>query len=534
MRYSKSRLVQRCRVLLTAALLIPGLVATADAAVPSLELVAQPDDSSAKLPAVALEAPGVGASASKLLFLRQKGKTALTGVQLFTDVTNPQVTIAAEGAQNNKVTVPAGGAAVRVTFTVSGVGHQPSTKGKIFADVGGQIQTVAALAVRNRSNPSSVTFDPPATAAGVIGFGKKEGVDTEGVDVCLSAKAGGRESTFTSLTLVNFALKWKTTKVQGVYDNVEFKDSGGSVVPPLGFKRNQTTPFRVTIKGIEAPGEYDGTVRLSAPDLEAVETPISVMLRYPWTVAALLIVLGVIAAQQLRWWLVVRRTQLVAQGHVAGLREELDRLVADLTQVSALTPDENEVVEELHRRLRDLFAEAGNGEDVATEAGSIEIKLTVLSRWIRLRQKIEAAGGGQALLDELLPVGQWLLHPGGTAAEQANQLQALDATEQKLRAARTARKAGTAAAGPGEAPEASAPSSNKLRWRLRLGEAFVTLILLAIAIASGLEVLYFDSLAWGVPHDILVAVLWGLGLYAVGGGAASGGISGLRAKFSGE
>jgi hypothetical protein len=54
----------------------------------------------------------------------------------------------------------------------------------------------------------------------------------------------------------------------------------------------------------------------------------------------------------------------------------------------------------------------------------------------------------------------------------------------------------------------------------------VTFLLLlfasAIAAASGLLALYFPDYAWGDWQDLVVAVLWGLGVYAVTGAAYRG------------
>ena len=521
---SSRKRMQRGMLLLMVVLVLPGFAAAVDAAVPGLELVDQPLPESPALPAIDLEAPGAGTSAKWLLFLRQTGTTELPDVELFTNVMDPQVMIAAEGAQAKKVTVPkAGGAAVRVTFTVSGVGNQPSTIGKIFAKVGDEIQEVAALTVRNRLNRPSVTFDSLAAASGDIDWfgGKKD------VDVRASIKeTGGQKLKFTSMELVNFSRKWKTNRVQAIYRGVEFKKEledneppapEDNDLPPLDLEPNQTIPFIVAIEGLEAPGEYEGTVRLSAQHLEAVESTLSVTLRYRWWVAALLIGIGVIVAQQLRWWLTVRRRQLTAQRRVAALRGELDRVVSELTQVSSA---EEEVVATLRQRLQDLFAKASAGEDIAAQAAVIEIKLPVVSRWIRLRQQIDDAGGDAALLGELLPVGHWLRRPSGTEQEQNTQLSALDATELKLPRLPEAQIATTRKLG--DAPEVSAPSTRELSWRIWLGEGLVTLVLLIVSIALGLEVLYFDSLAWGAPHDLLVAVLWGLGLHTVGGSAFGG------------
>ncbi|MEI9941688.1 MAG: hypothetical protein WDO69_31115 [Pseudomonadota bacterium] len=58
-----------------------------------------------------------------------------------------------------------------------------------------------------------------------------------------------------------------------------------------------------------------------------------------------------------------------------------------------------------------------------------------------------------------------------------------------------------------------------------------TLILLVIALASGLKALWLGDAVWGSLGDYLTAVLWGLGLHSVGNVAFEG-LGGLWTKFS--
>jgi hypothetical protein len=60
------------------------------------------------------------------------------------------------------------------------------------------------------------------------------------------------------------------------------------------------------------------------------------------------------------------------------------------------------------------------------------------------------------------------------------------------------------------------------------GVILVAAIILAIYL--GLELLYLDDMTWGSPKDVLVAVLWGLGMHQVSGSAFEG-VAKLKEKF---
>ncbi|MEV4146133.1 hypothetical protein AB0J40_20850 [Amycolatopsis sp. NPDC049691] len=74
--------------------------------------------------------------------------------------------------------------------------------------------------------------------------------------------------------------------------------------------------------------------------------------------------------------------------------------------------------------------------------------------------------------------------------------------------------------------------AKKIRRRQRAMGVVVTLMLAVVAVLLGLQILYLPEPAWGTPGQLLIAVLWGLGLHPVGG-AVFGGLQGLRDRFTG-
>ena len=63
----------------------------------------------------------------------------------------------------------------------------------------------------------------------------------------------------------------------------------------------------------------------------------------------------------------------------------------------------------------------------------------------------------------------------------------------------------------------------------RYGRIHAALAIVAVVI--GMNLLYVSKPTWGGWGDYLVALLWGLGVHAVGGGQAFGGVQGLRKQF---
>jgi hypothetical protein len=67
--------------------------------------------------------------------------------------------------------------------------------------------------------------------------------------------------------------------------------------------------------------------------------------------------------------------------------------------------------------------------------------------------------------------------------------------------------------------------------RLRSGDGIFAAVVFVIAVMLGLKVLWMDNPAWGGYEDLLIAVLWGLGLHQTSAGAFEG-IAGFASKFA--
>ena len=109
----------------------------------------------------------------------------------------------------------------------------------------------------------------------------------------------------------------------------------------------------------------------------------------------------------------------------------------------------------------------------------------------------------------------------------------------EAKTAAEARAAGAVPSAAGELPSLTTPEREpharptvrELSRRLVRYDRFVTLALLVVAVALGLSLLWVKDPTWGGWEDALTAVLWGLGLHQVAGGAFEG-LMGLRDKLS--
>jgi hypothetical protein len=89
---------------------------------------------------------------------------------------------------------------------------------------------------------------------------------------------------------------------------------------------------------------------------------------------------------------------------------------------------------------------------------------------------------------------------------------------------------------PSAAPErasaaAALPSADELHRTLRSYDGAVTVVILLVAVISGVQVLWAGDATWGDFNSRLLAFLWGLGLHQVGN-APFQSLLGLRDRFS--
>jgi hypothetical protein len=148
-------------------------------------------------------------------------------------------------------------------------------------------------------------------------------------------------------------------------------------------------PFEVTARddfvldvdviGFDSPGEYEGTIRLSADGATPVDIPFVMTVRKSIWWAIGFIALGVIASTFLRLWYGGWRGRLEAQRALATLDERLVELTARATTDAGrtLVRTVRAHVDDLRGRLR-----TGTAGDLPEATGRLSAKLPVLEAWL--------------------------------------------------------------------------------------------------------------------------------------------------------
>lgn len=422
----------RPRVALISVLLASLFVAAAGAAMaqeaPMVTLSDAPGG--AAIDAVSISTIGADPG-TRILFIAQDGSDAIAGVSLLHSAEQGDITFAVEGADSDgKFELPAAPDSVLVTVTAGVAGGTLRAAGDIIADLGTTQSVLARIDVTAGRATPELTFDDIAPTPGVLGHFWSE-ID---IVVRLSAQETGQQAlVFDKVTLVDLRKKADDDTGSGdlaaVLDKVTFQ-GGDTAIPPLT-PGGGTAAFDLKMSGVDAPGRYEGTVRLEGPGLASIETDISIVVRYGWWLAALVIGVGVAVSAMLRYWLRTRRGRLIGEIRAAELRDRFETILAD---VAKPTPAEGAVLSYLGRRLSHLELAAAKGEDVEAEDALFQARLVVLARVLQLRAAIESSAKPD-LVEELAGTYQWLRRPSAQAGEQAAQIAALEAIEDKLSAA---------------------------------------------------------------------------------------------------
>jgi hypothetical protein len=379
--------------------------------------------------------------------------------------------------------------------------------------------------------------------------------------------------------------------------------SGGLLT--LGASQDATVS--IEFEGIDSPGQYDGTVRVTAPEGGSLTAPFVVEARQPFWLAAVAIGVGALLSAGLTWFLRSRRPRRVRQMKLALLSEQAKTLDEGLdTQASEVL---HRIVELIQRLDRDLRLEIDTDAD--KWLADIDTRLERFVAWLRCRAKAEATQPPDlwsSLASELLTAKDLLssgtlltdasrttlgtldtfesrlhdavkaklesaldafeaevakakvdhpdkeseiekavrrhvtrareaiarLDPGAVDRHIAAGRDALDHVTGATRTWLTTGLADVSIGRPATTPDldpALRSAADRISRELKISDALVAAGLLIVSVISGLVLLYIPDPTWGGLADVLVAFLWGLGLYQVGGSAFEG-IEGYRTRFA--
>jgi hypothetical protein len=202
----------------------------------------------------------------------------------------------------------------------------------------------------------------------------------------------GRQVTLNLPTLTSLALiQSDKSKVQAKYDSIQTtcleqdcKVEKGSLILSPG----QTVHLNLTVVGLEDSGEYGGNLRVSGPDGDPIDTPITILRRRSAWFAGFLIALGVGLSFFLRHYASSVRPRLIRQREALGLKQDLD----GLKRTENLTADEQEVLEHLFHQVRDLIEDIATVRDINAEQiiKDVKAKAEIFPRWVQERGRVQA------------------------------------------------------------------------------------------------------------------------------------------------
>ncbi|MFO1160764.1 MAG: hypothetical protein U1E60_18130 [Reyranellaceae bacterium] len=217
----------------------------------------------------------------------------------------------------------------------------------------------------------------------------------------------------------------------------------GAVPPqPVTIAADGGLDLRMSIKGLDEPGNYKGIIRFSAPDRKPQDMAFELSLRLPLLAAAFSIGLGVVGAAFLRYFQQTARPRLLLQRDAAGLRSSLQAL----SQAEGGNLDSNErqaivfLVTELDEASDQLAAPDSAIDTVSARIDSVRRKLPLLPIWIAARRQLDGVrpqSVAAALRPALVQAYRALMNRQATDQDVTSARTAVDGIdaqiEQKLR-----------------------------------------------------------------------------------------------------
>lgn len=177
-------------------------------------------------------------------------------------------------------------------------------------------------------------------------------------------------------------------KVQAPNYSVEFQTENEPASSNLKLGPGESKRFNMLIHGLVDPGEYTGTLRVTAPDAQPIDSTFKVFVRMSGFIAASLIFLGVLISYLIRLYAKSARPKFIKKQRILSLISEMDRF-AD--EAADLEEEEKGVVAKLRRSLDGLYEEIDLGLDKDAESLLIDIerKLSLVPLWLSALRRVE-------------------------------------------------------------------------------------------------------------------------------------------------
>lgn len=244
---------------------------------------------------------------------------------------------------------------------------------------------------RRESTPLTVTRTRAALPVEVLGI---ETVRSDSlwpaapsVWLTLSGKPGVETSQLHLPTIVGLSLTGsENTKYQARFNSITVTGEDGKNVESVVLKSGETHRYLLTINGLNAAGQYAGTLRVEGRDAQPIDKPISILVKSSALVATFLIGIGVWVGYLLRRYGTRDRPRLLQQRRLLILFSETETLEREAGQ---LNEDEKSVLIIIRRRLDGLYEDVGAdlAEDADAAIKLIDDKLTMFPLWVNTRRR---------------------------------------------------------------------------------------------------------------------------------------------------
>jgi hypothetical protein len=220
------------------------------------------------------------------------------------------------------------------------------------------------------------------------------------------------------------------SKVQAHYGKVTILDESGNEITS-GFELGPgPKELRLIVGELSGPGEFSGNVRVSTPDAEPVDQPITILRKKSGWIAGFLIFVGVLISFLLRRYATTARPRLVRQRRALALTSDIDELERTSGE---LTEGEQDVLKELRKRLSTLYEDIAMATDNKADDTLQEInrKLNIFPTWVQERRRVDSLRPAELQEDfrtELEKVRTYMLKRQATSEEDADAAKILAGT----------------------------------------------------------------------------------------------------------
>jgi methylmalonyl-CoA mutase cobalamin-binding subunit len=242
-------------------------------------------------------------------------------------------------------------------------------------------------------------------------------------------ETGGLKWTLDAPQLTALALKESDkTRIQARFDRVEFlTDDAQAIGKSLAMGPNQARRVEIRINNLRDTGEYSGTIRVGATDFAPVEQAFTIFVKKHWSLAALLIFLGVFCSYLLKRYYKMDRPRLLLQHRLLKLSSDVESVGPHSKD---LTKGENAVLDSFRNRLQDLYEDvaAGMDKDADVMLSEIDRKLSLFPMWMNARRRIDAVRPPEIVVT----LRQKLADVESVMAQKGTSAQELDRVQQEL------------------------------------------------------------------------------------------------------